>query len=163
MQAETAEKVCEKSNQKSCLNGVSLKNTAAGAPRGRRNLNCASVKKGDNFCFLAGPIPPPLPIYPTHITPLPISIMTTETQNSSETSLFTHETNRKSSSGLYSGCPGFKFEPTNSYHELIVGFLIHSNPDTPFTNHNTILSYTATPLTHRGTKSHDTQRLAYCL
>jgi hypothetical protein len=89
--------------------------------------------------------------------------MNTEAGNSSETFLFTHETNGKSPSGLYSGCPGLKFDPTGSYRELFFGFLIDSNPNTPFNNVNTIGSYTASPHTHRGKKSHltfDVQHIA---
>ena len=54
---------------KSCLHGFSLTNAPVrnlGAPRGRRNLNYDFVEISDNSCILAGPIPPPLPIYPTH-------------------------------------------------------------------------------------------------
>jgi len=46
------------------------------------------------------------------ITTLPTFIMNTETKYSSEDSLFSHDTKRKSSSGLYSGSHGFKFEST---------------------------------------------------
>ena len=48
--------------------------------------------------------------------------MNTETDISSEASLFTHESNGKSSAGLYSGGHRFKFEPTEYSHEFPLAF-----------------------------------------